>query len=152
VTIHADEEATKWHEKQRRMGCEELARMQMVSALADEVRDRPDMAILLKDQFESARFTTFDVDDVTFGAVMTVRRLGLDTGKDILFRLGGQISGVAKHMQEVTAKKEEEKAKNNPVLQGGPKVGKTAVATKPAPKKLAASKKAPKKVAKRKGR
>ena len=86
---------------------EALAR-EMFQALADAVSEEAHWSILLDDQFEKTKQleVTRSRDGATLPVSITARRLGEDTGRDILFHLGQQIQQIARQMSEVAIVRE----------------------------------------------
>jgi hypothetical protein len=76
---------------------------QTFRSLTESITDELSWSVLLEDQFEKTkRFDiTREVDGVTLSVVISSRRLGEDTGRDILFHAGRQIKQIAKQISEL---------------------------------------------------
>jgi hypothetical protein len=104
TTIIASESAADWLQSHIDEGNDADAMVQMIYALADAVEDDDDFNVLLKDQHEVFRRTWFTLEGHMFSVVSSVRWLGMDTGRDLVFRMGGQIKGVAEHVRETRSR------------------------------------------------
>ncbi|MBA4189808.1 MAG: toll/interleukin-1 receptor domain-containing protein [Planctomycetaceae bacterium] len=102
TTIIAKGSAAKWFQAHVERGTDEAARAQVIYDLANAVKDDDDFNVLLKDQREVFRRTVFTIEGHVFRVISSVRWLGMDTGRDVLFRIGGQIEGMADRMREIT--------------------------------------------------
>ncbi|MGH8726089.1 MAG: hypothetical protein ACREU1_14645, partial [Burkholderiales bacterium] len=78
------------------------ARHEIVGLVAKAVEDGLDFSLLLDDQFEKERVLMLKAPwKASYLARLSARRLGTDTGRDILFHLGRQISQIDAHMKQV---------------------------------------------------
>jgi hypothetical protein len=102
VNVLCGPETTSWYEVQRKNGRDDIARRDVITALELAVRDRPEFDVFLDDQLEVIRVLEFHLGDAKLGAQMGVRRLGIDTGRPILFRMRDQIANVERSMREIT--------------------------------------------------
>lgn len=84
-----------------------LAR-EMFQALAHAVTDDAKWSVRLTDQFKQTRQleVTRPRDDAQLTVVITARRLGEDTGRDIIFHVGQQIQQIARQMSEAAIVRE----------------------------------------------
>ncbi len=104
VEILADQEATKaYREEVLRTGRVEEAHKRITALVVDTVNTPDDLVFLLDDQFEQAR--EYRVVDRLgrYQVRVSARRLGADTGRDVLYRGGQQLRQALEHMNEVTA-------------------------------------------------
>lgn len=98
TSIIARGPAAEWYQSHIDAGTADEARARVIYALADAVRDDDDFNVLLKDHFEVSRRTAFTIEGRVFAVISSVRWLGMDTGRDVLFRMGGQLAGMAEGM------------------------------------------------------
>ncbi len=105
IRIIANEAATKRYLKFAEVGIDWFERGVMISMLADGTYDK-DLRILLEDQFPKKK--EIMMADPKLGSAFLVsvicRRLGEDTGRDILLDLGGQLR-VIREAQRQAARK-----------------------------------------------
>jgi len=80
-----------------------LARRYIVGRLVRCIEDGLDLTVRLSDQFEQMReFTIAEAgDDSGLSVLVSSRRLGVDTGRDILLRTGEQIRQIYSQMEQV---------------------------------------------------
>ena len=97
VLVNADEAATARYRRFARAGFDWFAHSVVAAMLGEVAAGRDDLYMILKDQFEQ-KFT-FAVQDKASSGVynveITSRRMGEDTGKDILVNFGSQIVGIS---------------------------------------------------------
>lgn len=93
INIIADDEGTQQYQHTSESKGGEYARFKIVELLADAVENGREIRPQLSDQFEKTM--TFPLIDESSDAVYMVsvstRRLGEDTGRDILLNVGGQL-------------------------------------------------------------
>lgn len=81
------------------------ARLDIVDALVRFMDEQEDFRMLLDDQFEKSKNGTFSNEEGdTYVVKMTSRRLGEDTGKDILVNRSEMVRQIQGHMHEVFAR------------------------------------------------
>lgn len=70
--------------------------------LVDSISDEPHWSVILEDQFEVTRPLQINRPNGTgaLDVMISVRRLGEDTGKDILFHVGQQIQQIGRQISE----------------------------------------------------
>jgi hypothetical protein len=102
VTIELNERASQRHLDLMKAGMEPFAR-QLVLACLTECQLCDDLFVYLEDASPVVR--KFGMGDpkigVEFRATATCRRLGVDTGKDIVLNLGNELRGVAAQSERV---------------------------------------------------
>lgn len=103
VTILGDAAAEKWYKKQVANGSDEAARDEILLALEGAMQGDPRFTFRLTNQMPMHGFATFDLRDGTFGVNMSIRRLGMDTGRDILMRMDGQLKNVGDSIRAIRA-------------------------------------------------
>ena len=103
VRILADREATRAYLEMARAGRAEKAHIRITRAVVNAVNSPDDLIFLLEDQFEQTREYSAMDESGTYHVRMSARRLGADTGRDVLYRAGQQLRGVLEHMEDVTA-------------------------------------------------
>ncbi len=103
VELVANKNATKIYEELEAKGKEKLGRRQIVGALVSAIRGGLDLSVQLEDQFEKG--LVVQVRDKKIGADylarISARRMGEDTGRDVLVHLGNQIIQIYQHMEEL---------------------------------------------------
>ena len=100
ITIIGDEDASRWYRKELVNGKDEPAREEILLGLEAVMQGDEQFTYRLTDQMPRNGFVTFDLHGGVFGATMTVRRLGMDPGRDILMRLDGQVKNVGNTIRE----------------------------------------------------
>jgi TIR domain len=103
VRIVADREATKAYMEMARTGRAEEAHTRVTKVVVDAVNTPNSLVFLLEDQFEQDREYTAADGAGTYYVRVSARRLGADTGRDVLYRAGQQLLNVLQHMEDVTA-------------------------------------------------
>ncbi|MCC5581865.1 toll/interleukin-1 receptor domain-containing protein [Microtetraspora sp. AC03309] len=100
--IAVDQEATlAYLETERQRGTEE-AQKEIVSALVAATNKLGGTTFILKDQFEiSERFQIIH-NGLHYYIGISARRLGVDTGRDLLVRVGEQFQNILTQMENVT--------------------------------------------------
>lgn len=103
LTILCSSEATEQYQRRTHDEDGENARRDIVGVLAKAIEGGLDLTVWLDDQFEKGH--AFELQDKNTGAMYRVsissRRMGEDTGRDILLRTGQQIRQIHHHMSEV---------------------------------------------------
>jgi hypothetical protein len=95
INVNYNEEATERYRRFARAGFDGFARHVLYEAMAQFAKDN-DLFLLLDDQFEKTlSFGMLDTKSPARHEVsVTSRRLGDDTGKDILINIGGQLQSL----------------------------------------------------------
>jgi hypothetical protein len=99
----ADEIATSWHVDQVAKGLREYSHYEVVSLLRRELTEKSDLRLILDDEMPHVvrgNLVCGNPDRV-YDVRFTSRRLGQDTGRDILLDIGGQIEIVRRTLHEV---------------------------------------------------
>lgn len=103
VELVANDEATQLYEALEAEGEGERGRRQIVGALASAIKSGLDLSTQLEDQFEKGYVV--EVRDKGTGAHylarVSTRRMGEDTGRDVIVHLGNQIVQIHQHMEEL---------------------------------------------------
>ena len=102
VTIIGDSDATKVYNRHAKAGTDHIARRDIIIGLANEVRDASRYDFILNDQMEQTTLAVFHLESGSYGATIAVRRLGIDTGRSVVFHFGSQIGGIADAMEQIT--------------------------------------------------
>ena len=93
INIIADDTGTQQYKRRQRNKSRQFAQFKVIDLLANSVSEGQEIRPNLSDQFEKT--STFPLNDIQSGAVFLVsvsaRRLGEDTGRDILLNVGGQV-------------------------------------------------------------
>lgn len=98
VEIHADEAATIAHLGAVSSSTEDEANLRLVDGVAAAAED---VQLILTDQYERRVITVVDFDRGTLEVAVSARRLGADTGRDVLYRAGERLGELARQMSEV---------------------------------------------------
>jgi hypothetical protein len=104
VDIVADPEATRAYMEMTRTGRAEEAHTRLTEVVVDAVNTPDDLVFLLEDQSPQTREYSVAADPGTCHVDVSARRLGADTGRDVLYRAGQQLRHILAHMKDVTAK------------------------------------------------
>jgi hypothetical protein len=101
--ILADEEATRsYADAVERVGLEEAHR-QVTARVVEVVNDPEDLVLMLEDQHERRRGYRVESRAGAYNVQISARRLGLDTGRDLLYRAGQQLRELLQQMSDVMA-------------------------------------------------
>lgn len=111
IEIIANEEATKIYKTLEDSGKGEQGRRQIVGVLAEAIKNGLPMSIQLEDQFEKARIVELKdkSSNAQFLVRVSTRRMGEDTGRDVLVHVGNQIVQIHQHMSEVSSNADKQK-------------------------------------------
>jgi hypothetical protein len=103
ISMIADETATSWHIDQVAKGLREYSHYEVVSLLQREFLERRDLRLTLDDEMPQIMRGNLKCNKPKriYDVRLTSRRLGQDTGRDILLDIGGQIAVVRKTLHEV---------------------------------------------------
>src|SRR5262249_19050496 len=85
VEIIVDDRGTNDHRKRVRDEGEERANTHVIGLVVDSISSAGDLLFHLEDQFEKYENLIFDRDDASYRVEVSARRLGADTGRDVLF-------------------------------------------------------------------
>lgn len=99
IDIIGDEDATQWYNIMAENSADDAARRQVVEALSAELT-RLDYRTRLVDQFPLNKQLLIKHQYGEFIAQISTRRLGMDTGRDVIFNTANQIAGITKQMQQ----------------------------------------------------
>ncbi len=106
IELVANEDATNLYEALEARGEAERGRRQIVGALASAIKSGLELSIQLEDQFEK-RYDVEVRDKGTgahYFARVSTRRMGEDTGRDVVVHLGNQILQIYQYMEELAYK------------------------------------------------
>lgn len=103
ILITSDTDASKWYRNQLHCGNGMAAREDILLALEAAMLGKQEFCFTLSDQMPRRGCTTFEVGSGTFTAALQIRRLGIDTGRDILVRMDGQVKNVADSIRSIRA-------------------------------------------------
>jgi hypothetical protein len=103
ISIIADEAATSWHIDQVTKGLREYSHYEVVSILQREFHEKRDLRLTLDDEMPQLIRGNLKCNNPEriYEVRLTSRRLGQDTGRDILLDIGGQIAVVRKTLHDV---------------------------------------------------
>lgn len=103
IEIVANDEASKLYKAMDANGKGDEGRRDIVGVLAEAAKNGLDLSIHLEDQFEKG--VVVELRDkkskAQYIAQITTRRMGDDTGRDVLVHVGNQIIQIHQHMGEV---------------------------------------------------
>lgn len=99
--IPTEKKSNDWYIQMIADGKDDEARRHIVESLSEELT-RIDLRILLIDQFEKVDQIPFDTENGKYIANITVRLLGADTGRDVLFNAAQQIEGIKGQLLSTT--------------------------------------------------
>jgi len=104
VEIFTDQAATQSHAEAVETSGEDEANRQVLARAVAVINSPTDLVLLLEDQYERAR--RYQVEDVSgsYEIRVSARRLGADTGRDLLYRAGQQLQELLQRMGEVNAR------------------------------------------------
>jgi TIR domain-containing protein len=110
ITITANEEATKRYRRFEEEGIDWIKRSAIILELA-LFSDKIDLRLLLEDEFPKTK--SLEMRDqklnTSFDVLITSRRLGEDTGRDILLNIAGQLKSITEaQMQNLRAPTKDE--------------------------------------------
>ena len=103
VEILADREATSAYLEMEQAGRAEEAHKRITALVVDAVNAPDQLVFRLEDQFEQTREYPVVDRRGMYHVRVAARRLGADTGRDVLYRAGQQLRQVLEHMKDVTA-------------------------------------------------
>lgn len=103
IEIIANEDASKLYKNMDNNGDGEKGRRNIVGILAEAIKNGLELSILLEDQFEKGVVVELRDKDSSaqYLARVSTRRMGEDTGRDVLVHVGNQIIQIHQHMGEV---------------------------------------------------
>lgn len=101
IEIFTNEFSSRWYHEHETGGSGYVAREEILLALEEHMRDRPETDVILEDQMPVQSEEEFKVGPVKMLAVTTSQRLGMDTGQSVYLRLRGQLKNVADHIQHI---------------------------------------------------
>lgn len=99
IQIMGDPIASVWYLEQAMIGKDDIARRDIITAMANAVRDSADFNVMLEDSRPIGRIATFKLGDGEFVARAAVRWLGTNTGRPLLMRIAGQIDNIDRSMR-----------------------------------------------------
>jgi hypothetical protein len=104
VDIHADDVATRSYvEETGVVGLEETHR-RITASVVQEINTPDDLSLLLENQHEVHRSYLIEDKSGAYDVRVSARRLGSDTGRDVIYRAGEQLQQVLQYMNDVTAR------------------------------------------------
>jgi len=105
VDIICTEDATKRYDGLNEIGEGEKGRREIVGALDAAIRDGMDLSVVLEDQFERVFFSRIANEETgsEYYVRVATRRMGEDTGRDLVVHLGDQVRRIYSHMNELAA-------------------------------------------------
>lgn len=101
IVINANEEATKRYRRFEEEGIDWIKRASIILELA-LLADKVDLRLLLEDEFPKTKEIGMKDQKLkaAFDILVTARRLGEDTGRDILLDLSGQLRSIMEAQQQ----------------------------------------------------
>jgi len=101
IEITANAAATNSYMEMDRAGRGEEARRRIVTSVVDTVNADDDLVLLLEGETEVSREFGVVDDRSVYHVRISARRLGADTGRDVLYRVGQQLREILRHMNDV---------------------------------------------------
>ncbi len=102
INVYAEGEAKEIYDSMHAQGEGQLGRFEIIKALHEEVSSRGELRPLLNDEFEKIiKFPFEGKNGGIYFVVIGARRLGEDTGRDILINTSNLIERTYNHMKEV---------------------------------------------------
>lgn len=101
VSISADDAGTDSYYQLVSAEGTEKANASAIGLAVSKLTNSENVRLVLTDQFEKASSYTVATDSGTFDVVASARRLGLDSGRDVLVDLDNQLQELAKQMAAV---------------------------------------------------
>jgi hypothetical protein len=102
VEIVADERATRAYEEMVREAGLDAAHIYIIGLVVRKVIAIDELVFRLEDQFERNRSHHVANEVGEYVVHVAARRLGIDTGRDLLVRTGDLLQGALQHMRDVT--------------------------------------------------
>jgi hypothetical protein len=98
-----DHPTSNWFVKQLRDDRAELAQIQVMGVLVQKLTEIGDFRILIPDQFVQSRTLECARENppISFMVVIDTRRLGEDTGRDVLFDAGNQLTKIYEGWEKI---------------------------------------------------
>lgn len=103
VNVIADENATAHHKKNEADGKEYLTRYTIIRILSNFAKENNDLQIILDDSFPKKREIVMSDPNlnICFNVIVRCRRLGKDTGRDVLMDFGNLFIMTHKEIEKV---------------------------------------------------
>lgn len=102
VEIWADERATRAYNKMTHEAGPEKAHINIVGRVIRKVIALDELVFVLEDQFDQHRNHHVADEVGEYDVHVVARRLGVDTGRDVLVRTGNLLNQALQHMSDVT--------------------------------------------------
>lgn len=103
VRFAFDEPTSNWFVEQIKADRAELAQLQVMGALVQELKAIGDFRILIPDQFVQSRTLECAIESPRIRTLVEIdtRRLGEDTGRDVLFDAGSQLTNIYESWKKI---------------------------------------------------
>jgi len=99
--IVADPTATRHYMKMELAKQGDEARRSIVATVVNSINATDELVLILEGETEVSRAFTIASNAGTYDVRVSARRLGTDTGRDVLYRVGQQLREVLQHMNDV---------------------------------------------------
>jgi len=103
IFIQADKLATINYIRLAKSQGEDAARRHVVQLLVNKITTPKDLTLRLEDQFERMYECRIDDNSGKYHVRVSSRRLGADTGLDVIMYIGDHVRQMLRHMDDVTA-------------------------------------------------
>jgi hypothetical protein len=103
IFIHADAAATRSCWKMVRSQGTDASHKHVVKLLVNAITTPKDLTLRLEDQFERTHECSIDDSQGRYHVRISSRRLGVDTGRNVIVYLGDHVRQMLQHMDDVTA-------------------------------------------------
>ena len=104
VEIFTDLVATEYHVEAVKALGEDEANRQLLARAVSVINSPGDLVLILEDQYERAQRYQVEDESGSYEIRVSARRLGVDTGRDLLYRAGRQLQELLQRMGEVGAR------------------------------------------------
>lgn len=105
IEMQGDRTASRWYWDLEKQEKGEEARHHVITALANAINSGLDLTMILDDQFEKTRLIPVMLGTKgTFITQISARRLGEDTGRNIVLHLGQQICQINEYIKQVSSR------------------------------------------------
>ena len=104
IFIQANKTATNNYMRLARSQGEDSARKHVIGLLVSEITTPKDLTLRLEDQFERIHECRIDDNSGKYHVRVSSRRLGADTGLDVIMYIGDHVRQMLQHMDDVTTR------------------------------------------------
>lgn len=106
IAIQADYTAARSYWKIAESQGTDAAHKHVIKLLETSISTPKGLSLRLEDQFDSTHECSIDDNEGKYYVRVSSRRLGVDTGRDVIVYVGDYVSDMLRHMDDVTAQPE----------------------------------------------